>query len=71
MKHTFTCSLELETIQKIRDMARKSSFRNKSHLVEEAIIKFLGNFDKADLINNSSENMLSIKNPSEKEVKRR
>jgi Arc/MetJ-type ribon-helix-helix transcriptional regulator len=41
MKQTFTCSLDEETVQKIREQARESSFRNKSHLVEAAILKFL------------------------------
>jgi hypothetical protein len=42
MKQTFTCSLDEETVAKIREHARVSSFRNKSHLVEEAVLKFLG-----------------------------
>ena len=40
-KQVFTCSLDEKTVQKIRDSTRNSSFRNKSHLVEEAILKFL------------------------------
>ncbi|MBS3123654.1 hypothetical protein J4437_03375 [Candidatus Woesearchaeota archaeon] len=41
MKQIFTCSLDEELVIKIRDRTRESSFRNKSHLVEEAIKKFL------------------------------
>ena len=41
MKQVFTISLDEELVQKIRDHSRNSSFRNKSHLVEEAIKKFL------------------------------
>ncbi|MBT3298400.1 hypothetical protein HN385_05725 [archaeon] len=41
MKQVFTISLEESTVQKIRDQTRNSSFRNKSHLVEVAILKFL------------------------------
>jgi len=40
-KQTFTCSLEEKTVQKIRERARELSFRNKSHLVEYALKKFL------------------------------
>jgi metal-responsive CopG/Arc/MetJ family transcriptional regulator len=40
-KQVFTCSLDEKTVQKIREATRESSFRNKSHLVEEAILKFL------------------------------
>lgn len=42
VKQTFTCSLEEATVAKIREAARERTFRNKSHLVEEAILKFLG-----------------------------
>ena len=41
MKQVFTISLDEELVQKIRDHSRTSSFRNKSHLVEEAIKQFL------------------------------
>ena len=41
MKQTFTCSLDEETVQKIRERARESDFRNKSHLVEYVLKKFL------------------------------
>ncbi|MFA6460882.1 MAG: ribbon-helix-helix protein, CopG family [Candidatus Woesearchaeota archaeon] len=40
-KQVFTCSLDERTVQKIREAARERTFRNKSHLVEEAILKFL------------------------------
>lgn len=33
-------SLGRETIAKIQDILRKRNFRNKSHIVEEAILKF-------------------------------
>lgn len=41
MKGVFTVSIDEELIQKIREHSRNSSFRNKSHLVEEAIKRFL------------------------------
>ncbi len=41
MKQTFTCSLDEETVAKIRERARESSFRNKSHLVETAVLRYL------------------------------
>lgn len=37
MKHVVAVSLDEETIKKIREMLRKSSYRNRSHVVEEAI----------------------------------
>ena len=40
MKHIVSVSLDEETIAKIREILRNSSFRNKSHVVEEAIRKF-------------------------------
>jgi len=40
-KQVFTCSLDEKTVKRIRDATRESSFRNKSHLVEEAILRFL------------------------------
>ena len=40
-KQTFTCSLDIDTVNRIREKTRVSSFRNKSHLVEAAILKFL------------------------------
>ena len=42
MKQVFTCSLDEALVEKIRSVTRNSSFKNKSHLVEEAIRKFLG-----------------------------
>tara|TARA_Y100000310_G_C20695365_1_gene825310 strand:+ start:348 stop:479 length:132 start_codon:yes stop_codon:yes gene_type:complete len=42
MKQIFTISIDEELVKKIRDFARNSSFRNKSHLVEEAIKEYLG-----------------------------
>lgn len=41
MKHVFTVSLDIETVAKIREAARLGKFRNKSHLVEEAVKEFL------------------------------
>ncbi|MDP2749907.1 MAG: hypothetical protein Q8O89_03690 [Nanoarchaeota archaeon] len=43
MKQIFTISIDEELVQKVRDKARteKRFFRNKSHLVEEAIREFL------------------------------
>ncbi len=41
MKQVFTISIDEQLVQKIREHSRDSSFRNKSHLVEEAIKKFL------------------------------
>jgi metal-responsive CopG/Arc/MetJ family transcriptional regulator len=41
MKQTLTASVDVELVQKIREVARESSFRNKSHLVEEALKWFL------------------------------
>ena len=42
MKHVVSVSLDEETIVKIREILRKSTFRNKSHVVEEAIRKLHG-----------------------------
>ena len=44
MKQTLTISIDEALVQKIRDRTRESSFRNKSHLVEEAVKKFDGSF---------------------------
>lgn len=41
MKQVFTVSIDEELVQKIREHSRNSSFRNKSHLVEEAVKKYL------------------------------
>ena len=43
MKHVFTVSLDIETVAKVREAARLGRFRNKSHLVEEALNDFLKN----------------------------
>ncbi|MFC1754360.1 hypothetical protein ACFL96_13375 [Thermoproteota archaeon] len=42
MKHVMSVSLGEDTIIKIRELLRKGQFRNKSHVVEEAIIKMFG-----------------------------
>ena len=41
MKQVFTVSMDEETVKKIREYTRKSSFRNKSHVVEEAVLRFM------------------------------
>ncbi len=41
MKQILTASIDEELVKKIRDHIRESSFRNKSHFIEEAIKKFL------------------------------
>lgn len=40
MKHIVSVSLSEDTIIKIREILRNSSFRSKSHVVEEAVLKF-------------------------------
>ncbi len=40
MKQVFTVSLDEETVKRVR-AAYRGRFRNKSHRVEEAILKFL------------------------------
>jgi Arc/MetJ-type ribon-helix-helix transcriptional regulator len=42
MKHIVSVSLGEDTVGKIRELLRKGRFRNKSHVVEEAIIEFFG-----------------------------
>jgi Arc/MetJ-type ribon-helix-helix transcriptional regulator len=37
MKHVISVSVDEDTIFKIRDILRNSNFRNKSHVVEEAV----------------------------------
>ncbi|MCK4588873.1 MAG: ribbon-helix-helix protein, CopG family [Nanoarchaeota archaeon] len=39
MKHVVSVSLDKETVFKIQDILRKKGFRNKSHIVEEAVRK--------------------------------
>tara|TARA_Y100000310_G_C20651154_1_gene799526 strand:- start:338 stop:466 length:129 start_codon:yes stop_codon:yes gene_type:complete len=41
MKQVFTISIDEELAVKIREQAKNSPYRNKSHLVEEAIKRFL------------------------------
>jgi len=41
MKHVISISVEEDTIYKIREKLRNSNFRSKSHLVEQAILKFI------------------------------
>jgi len=45
MKHIVSVSLDEETVFKIREILRKGSFRNKSHVVEEAVKKM---FDRGN-----------------------
>lgn len=42
MKRVFSVSLGEDTISKIEEILERGSFRNKSHVVEEAIIHFFG-----------------------------
>ena len=42
MKHVVSVSLDESTIVKLREILRTRSFRNKSHIVEEAILKMHG-----------------------------
>ncbi len=41
MKKVVSISLDPETISKLEDALENTSFRNKSHLVEEAILRLL------------------------------
>lgn len=41
MKQVFTVSIDEGLVRKIREYSRNSTFRNKSHLVEEAIKRYL------------------------------
>ena len=41
MKQVFTISIDEELVQKIREATRNSMLRNKSHLVEEAVKKYI------------------------------
>lgn len=45
MKHVVSVSLDEETIVKIREMRRESSFRNKSRVVEEAVKRMFERFE--------------------------
>lgn len=46
MKHVVSVSLDEVTIAKIREKLRSDkSFRSKSHIVEKAILEFLGDGD--------------------------
>ena len=42
MKRIFTISIDEDLVGRIKQARRGGSFRNQSHLVEEAIKKFLG-----------------------------
>lgn len=42
MKHIVSVSLDTETVEKIREILRTSPFRNKSHVVEEAVKRLWG-----------------------------
>ena len=41
MKQVFTVSLDERTVALVREHAKVGSFRNKSHVVEAAILQFL------------------------------
>tara|TARA_Y100000310_G_C20097897_1_gene541327 strand:- start:326 stop:457 length:132 start_codon:yes stop_codon:yes gene_type:complete len=41
MKQVLTTSIDEELVDKIRDFVKHGSYRNKSHLVEEAIKRLL------------------------------
>ena len=41
MKQVFTVSIDEDLVAKIRAYTRNSSYRNKSHLVEEAIKRLI------------------------------
>jgi len=42
MKHIVSVSLDESTVKKIMALRRNKRFRNKSHVVEEAIIQLWG-----------------------------
>ena len=42
MKYKTSVSFDMKTIEGIRELIRGGSFRNKSHVVEYAVIKLLG-----------------------------
>jgi Arc/MetJ-type ribon-helix-helix transcriptional regulator len=43
MKKKLSISIEEKTITKIDDLVKEGTFRNKSHLIEFAISRLLGN----------------------------
>ena len=47
MKQNLCISIEKQTIKAIDNILEKDSFRNKSHLIECAINKFLGDNDES------------------------
>ncbi|MBD3313512.1 ribbon-helix-helix protein, CopG family [Candidatus Woesearchaeota archaeon] len=48
MKHIMSVSLGEDTVAKIQNLLRKGKYRNKSHIVEEAIIEFFERGGKDD-----------------------
>jgi len=46
MKHIISASVEEKTIEKIRNLLRSKRFRNKSHVVEQAILNYKGDSDE-------------------------
>jgi len=46
MKHKLSISVDFETVLKVQDKMRDGLFRNKSHLIEHAVKKFLQEGDK-------------------------
>jgi len=41
MKNKISISIEQETIEKIKELVETGDFRNKSHLIEQAVNKLL------------------------------
>ena len=41
MKFKTSVSFDMETIERIRELIRDGSFRNKSHVVEYAVMKLI------------------------------
>lgn len=46
MKHKLSITLEKDTILKINDHLRDRRFRNKSHLIEYAVLKMMEEKDE-------------------------
>jgi len=42
MKQKISVSLDERTLRKIEDLAKQSSFRNRSHVIEFAVEKLMG-----------------------------
>ncbi len=46
MKKVFSVSLDDETIDKIEEILQKNPFRNRSHVVEEAVKRLQRHFER-------------------------